>query len=43
LHDSGEGGLKTLPKTLPAQHQVNARGLDRKKRTQPITRSKPKC
>jgi hypothetical protein len=30
----GEGGLKTLAKTLPAQPHINARGIDLKKRTQ---------
>jgi len=37
------GGLKALHKTLPAQHHGNARGIDLKKRTQHIERSKPKC
>jgi len=31
LHYKGQGGLKTLPKTLPAQIQGNARGIDLKK------------
>jgi hypothetical protein len=28
LHYRGEGGLKTLPKTLPTQLQINACGID---------------
>jgi hypothetical protein len=36
----GEGGLKDLPKTLPAQLHVNARRIDLKKRIQHITRRK---
>jgi hypothetical protein len=36
----GDGGLKTLPKILPAQLHINARGIDLKKRTQHITGDK---
>jgi hypothetical protein len=39
----GEGGLTTLPKTLPAQPHLNARGIDRRQRTQHITRRKKQC
>jgi len=35
-----EGGSSALPKTLPSQLHVNARGIDLKKRTQRITRRK---
>jgi hypothetical protein len=34
LQYRGEGGLKALPKTIPAQLHGNAHGIDLKKRTQ---------